>query len=199
MMGVDVIQELFVVINCDDFYGCDLFQVMGKFFFVLFEGVKNMYVMVGFCVGNILSESGMVFCGICGINVDYLLIFVVECIKIQCIDGEVKYIDDNGEWIVIFDIILVSMNFWGFIFDYFVYSKEFFKVFLSDFKNMENLKSEFFILLMVDKLINDGIVIVEVLDIISKWFGVIYFEDCQSVVDKIQVLVDVGEYFVKLF
>ena len=53
--------------------------------------------------------------------------------------------------------------------------------------------------LMVDKLINDGTATVEVLDTTSKWFGVTYPEDRQSVVDKIQALVDAGEYPAKLF
>ena len=97
------------------------------------------------------------------------------------------------------DTTPVSMNFWGFTPDYFAYSEEFFKTFLSDPKNMENLKSEFFIPLMVDKLINDGTATVEVLDTTSKWFGVTYPEDRQSVVDKIQALVDAGEYPAKLF
>ena len=79
------------------------------------------------------------------------------------------------------------------------YSQEFFKTFLSDPKNMENLKSEFFIPLMVDKLINDKTATVEVLDTASKWFGVTYPEDRQEVVDKIQALIDAGEYPAKLF
>ena len=192
MMGADVIQEPFAVINCDDFYGRDSFQVMGKFLSALPEGAKNTYAMVGFRVGNTLSESGTVSRGICGTNADHLLTSVVERTKIQRIDGEVKYIDDNGEWTATPDTTPVSMNFWGFTPDYFAYSKEFFKAFLSDPKNMENLKSEFFIPLMVDKLINDGTATVEVLDTTSKWFGVTYPEDRQSVVDKIQALVDAG-------
>ena len=199
MMGADVIQEPFAVINCDDFYGRDSFQVMGKFLSALPEGAKNTYAMVGFRVGNTLSESGTVSRGICGTNADHLLTSVVERTKIQRIDGEVKYIDDNGEWTATPDTTPVSMNFWGFTPDYFAYSKEFFKAFLSDPKNMENLKSEFFIPLMVDKLINDGTATVEVLDTTSKWFGVTYPEDRQSVVDKIQALVDAGEYPAKLF
>ena len=75
----------------------------------------------------------------------------------------------------------------------------FFKSFLSDPKNMENLKSEFFIPLMVDKLISDKTATVKVLDTNSKWFGVTYPEDRQEVVDKIQALVDAGEYPEKLF
>lgn len=199
MMGADVIQEPFAVINCDDFYGRDSFQVMGKFLSALPEGAKNTYAMVGFRVGNTLSESGTVSRGICGTNADHLLTSVIERTKIQRIDGEVKYIDDNGEWTATPDTTPVSMNFWGFTPDYFAYSKEFFKAFLSDPKNMENLKSEFFIPLMVDKLINDGTATVEVLDTTSKWFGVTYPEDRQSVVDKIQALVDAGEYPAKLF
>ena len=114
-------------------------------------------------------------------------------------DGEVKYIDDNGEWTATPDTTPVSMNFWGFTPDYFAYSKEFFKTFLADPKNMENLKSEFFIPLMVDKLINDGTATVEVLDTTSKWFGVTYPEDRPDTVAKIKALVDAGEYPNKLF
>ena len=110
-----------------------------------------------------------------------------------------KYIVDNGDWTATADTTPVSMNFWGFTPDYFAYSQEFFKTFLSDPKNMENLKSEFFIPLMVDKLINDKTATVEVLDTASKWFGVTYPEDRQEVVDKIQALIDAGEYPAKLF
>ena len=148
--------------------------------------------MVGFRVGNTLSESGTVSRGICSTDAKGLLTSVVERTKIQRLDGEVKYIDDNGEWTATPDTTPVSMNFWGFTPDYF-------KTFLSDPKNMENLKSEFFIPLMVDKLINDGTATVEVLDTTSKWFGVTYPEARQSVVDKIQALVDAGEYPAKLF
>ena len=59
--------EPFAVINCDDFYGRDSFQVMGKFLSALPEGSKNVYSMVGFRIGNTLSESGTVSRGLCGI------------------------------------------------------------------------------------------------------------------------------------
>ena len=108
-------------------------------------------------------------------------------------------IDDNGEWATTPETTPVSMNFWGFTPDYFAYSHDYFKTFLSDEKNMTNLKSEFFIPLMVDKLITDGTATCEVLDTTSKWFGVTYPEDRQSVVDKIQALVDAGVYPNKLF
>lgn len=199
MMGEEAIKEPFAVINCDDFYGKDSFKVMGKFLSELPEGSKNTYAMVGFRVGNTLSESGTVSRGICETDSNKNLCSVVERTKIQRMDGEIKYMDDNGEWVATPEHTPVSMNFWGFTPDYFAYSKEFFKAFLSDPKNYENLKSEFFIPLMVDKLIKEGTSTVEVLDTTSKWFGVTYPEDRQSVVEKIQALVDAGEYPNKLF
>ena len=199
IMGASVINEPFAVINCDDFYGRDSYHVMAEFLSNLPEGAKNTYSMIGFRVGNTLSESGTVSRGICETNDKHLLTSVVERTKIQRMDGEVKYMDENEAWVVTPETTPVSMNFWGFTPDYFTYSEEFFKAFLSDSKNMENLKSEFFIPLLVDKLINDGTATVEVLDTTSKWFGVTYPEDRQSVVDKIQTLIDAGEYPNKLF
>ena len=200
MMGESVIQEPFAVINCDDFYDRDSFQVMGKWLSELPEGSTGKYSMVGFRVGNTLSDSGTVSRGVCSNNEQHLLTSVVERTKIQRFDGVVKYLGDDGEtWVAIPDNTPVSMNFWGFTPDYFQHSKEFFKEFLSDPKNMENPKSEFFIPLMVDKLINDGTATCEVLDTTSKWFGVTYPEDRPSVVEKFQKLHDEGVYPDKMF
>lgn len=199
MMGEPVIHEPFAVINCDDFYGRDSFKVMGKFLSELPEGSKNKYSMVGFRVGNTLSEGGTVSRGICGTNDEHLLTSVVERTKIMRRDGEVMYVDDKGEWQATPENTPVSMNFWGFTPDYFGYSTDYFKSFLANPTNMSNIKSEFFIPLMVDKLINEGTATVEVLDTESKWFGVTYPDDRQAVVDKIQQLVDEGVYPNHLF
>ena len=200
MMGESVINEPFAVINCDDFYDRDSFQVMGKWLSELPEGSTGKYSMVGFRVGNTLSDSGTVSRGVCSNNEQHLLTSVVERTKIQRFDGVVKYLGDDGEtWVAIPDNTPVSMNFWGFTPDYFKHSNEFFKEFLSDPKNMENPKSEFFIPLMVDKLINDGTATCEVLDTTSKWFGVTYPEDRPGTVEKFQKLHDEGVYPDKMF
>ena len=199
MMGKDVIKEPFAVLNCDDFYDRDAFQVMGKFLSELPEGSTGKYAMVGFRVGNTLSESGTVSRGVCETNEQKLLTSVVERTKIQRFDGVVKYQDDNGEWVAISDNTPVSMNFWGFTPDYFQHSVEYFKEFLSDPKNMENLKSEFFIPLMVDKLINDGTATCEVLDTTSQWFGVTYPEDRPEVVARFAKLGEEGVYPANMF
>ena len=88
---------------------------------------------------------------------------------------------------------------WGFTPDYFNYSQDEFKAFLSDPKNIENLKAEFFIPLMVNKLINEKTATVKVLDTTSKWFGVTYAADREDTVKRIKKLVNEGVYPNKLF
>lgn len=200
MMAKDLIKEPFCVINCDDFYNRDAFMAIGKFLAELPEDAKGDYAMVGFRVGNTLSENGSVARGVCGKDANGNLTDVVERTEIMRVDGEIKYKDEKGEWQPVGgENVPVSMNMWGFTPDYFEHSESYFKEFLSDPKNMENLKAEFFIPLMVDKLINSGTATVKVLDTTSKWFGVTYAADRQSVVDKIQSLVDNGTYPAKLF
>ena len=209
LMGKDVIKEPFCVINCDDFYNRDAFKVIGKFLADLPEGSKNQYAMVGFRVGNTLSENGTVARGICSKDEQGNLTTVVERTEIvRCAeDGsnagapneEIRYKDEQGQWVAVDEKTPVSMNMWGFTPDYFEYSEAYFKEFLSDPKNMENLKAEFFIPLMVNKLINEKTATVQVLDTTSKWFGVTYAADRQGTVERIQSLVDDGTYPNKLF
>ena len=197
LMGKEVIREPFAVINADDFYGRDSFAVIGKFLSELPEGAKNTYCMVGFRVGNTLSESGTVARGICSTDENRHLTTVVERTEIKRINGVVSYKDENGEWVGIEDNTPVSMNMWGFTPDYFNYSEEYFIDFLKE--NIDKPKAEYYIPLMVNKLINDGTATVEVLDTTSRWFGVTYAADRQGVVDKLQALADSGEYPSKLF
>ena len=201
LMGKEAIKEPFAVINCDDFYGRDSFQVMGKYLSSLAEGSANKYAMVGFRVGNTLSESGSVSRGVCSTDEKGFLTTVVERTKIERKDdGEVKYLEDDGEtWTAIPETTPVSMNFWGFTPDYFTYSQDYFKYFLGLESTKTNLKAEFFIPLMIDKLIKEGTATVEVLDTTSKWFGVTYPEDRPDTVAKIQKLIDDGVYPDRLF
>lgn len=196
LMGKKVINEPFAVINADDFYGRDSFAVLGKQLSEM-DGKKNDYCMVGYRVGNTLSESGSVARGVCTTNEGGYLTGVVERTAIERIDGDIQFVDENGKKVVLEENTPVSMNMWGFTPDYFEYSEEYFKEFLT--ANMGNLKSEYFIPLMVNKLITEGTARVKVLDTTSKWFGVTYAADRQGVVDKIQALVDAGEYPDKLF
>jgi len=199
MMAKDVIKEPFCVINCDDFYNRDSFIVLGKFLAELPENTKNTYAMVGFRVGNTLSENGTVARGVCSTDENGLLTTVVERTEIMRVDGKVCYKDEQEQWVAIADNTPVSMNMWGFTPDYFEYSEAYFKEFLADEKNRTNLKAEFFIPLMVNKLVNDKTATVKVLDTTSKWFGVTYSADRDGTVERIQSLVNEGVYPAKLF
>lgn len=196
MMGSKVIKEPFAVINADDFYGRHSFSVLGQALTDM-TGKKNDYCMVGYRVGNTLSESGSVARGVCETNADGYLTGVVERTAIEKIDGDIQFKDENGQKVVINENTPVSMNMWGFTPDYFEHSEQYFIDFLKE--NIDKPKCEFFIPLVVNELITRGIATVQVLDTTSKWFGVTYADDRQGVVDKIQALVDAGEYPAKLF
>ena len=196
MMGESVINEPFAVINADDFYGRKSYEVMANFLSKL-EGSKNKYCMVGYRVGNTLSESGSVARGVCETDKDDNLTGIVERTEIKRIDGVVKYKDENGEWISIPDSKPVSMNMFGFTPDYFEYSDQFFVDFLK--KHGDDLKTEFFIPTLVNNLIVDGKIEMRVLDTTAQWFGVTYIEDRPFVVKKFKELVDKGEYPSPLF
>ena len=196
LMGKDVINEPFAVINADDFYGRDSFAVLGKALSAM-EGKQNTYCMIGYRVGNTLSESGSVARGVCATNAEGFLTGVVERTAIERIDGKIQFTDENGKKVVLDENTPVSMNMWGFTPDYFQHSEEYFIGFLKE--NISNLKCEYFIPLLVNDLIVKHKATVEVLDTTSKWFGVTYAADRQGVVDKIQALVDAGEYPAKLF
>ncbi len=197
LMGKDVIKEPFAVINADDFYSRDAFAVMGKWLSELPEGSTGKYSMVGFRICNTLSENGTVARGVCAKNEANMLTDVVERTEIMRVDGTICYKDENGEWQPVGEETPVSMNFWGFTSDYFQYSEEQFIDFLKE--NADKPKAEYFIPLVVDNLINSGKATCEVLDTTAKWFGVTYAADRPGTVEKIQSLVDAGEYPAKLF
>lgn len=191
MMGKEVIQEPFAVINADDFYGRESFNVLADYLKNL-ENAENKYCMIGYRVGNTLSESGTVARGVCETDKDGNLTGVVERTQVKRIDDSVKYKDESENWITIDDNTPVSMNMWGFTPDYFKHSDDHFVLFLRE--NSENIKAEYFIPLVVNNLIVNGVSSVKVLDTPSKWFGVTYADDRPGVVEKLQKLADDGVY-----
>ena len=197
MMGKGVINEPFAVINADDFYGRESFKILADYLSEL-ENKQDDYCMVGYRIGNTLSESGSVARGICSTDSEDFLTSVVErTYIIRDTDGEIKFKDENDEMVSVPENTPVSMNMWGFTPEYFDYSDQQFVDFLM--REQNNPKAEFFIPLVVDHLIVTGQARVKVLDTPSKWFGVTYAEDRASVVAKIQTLIDQGEYPSKLF
>ena len=196
LMAKDLIHEPFMVINADDFYGKESFEVMAKFLLDV-NGQEGKYCMAGYRVGNTLSEHGTVSRGVCATDKMGYLTDVVERTAIESKEGHIVFPDENGvETEIPFDTP-VSMNMWGFTPEYFEYTEEAFKAFLT--KNAQELKAEFYIPTLVNDLIKAGKATCQVLDTPAKWFGVTYADDRQMVVDKIQALVDAGVYPSKLF
>jgi hypothetical protein len=196
MMGREVINEPFAVINADDFYGRDAFRVIGEELQKPRNG-KGDYCMVGFRVGNTMSENGSVARGVCE-NKNGLLTSVVERTAISYNDNhEISFTDENGQVQILDPKTPVSMNMWGFTPDYFEYSEREFRKFLDEHLNTP--KAEFFIPLAIDTLINSGEATVKVLDTDSKWFGVTYAADRPAVVEKFAQLHAEGLYPEKMF
>lgn len=196
LMGKDVIKEPFAVINADDFYGRNSFEVIAQELSKPKED-KGDYCMVGFRVGNTMSESGSVARGVCQTTDGYLTT-VVERTAIEYNDKhEITFVDENGVTQTLEPNTPVSMNLWGFTPDYFEFSEGYFVDFLKE--NIDKPKAEFFIPLVVNELITKNIAKVKVLDTESKWFGVTYAADRQGVVDKLADLHAKGEYPEKMF
>lgn len=190
MMGAKVIDTPFAVINADDFYGRDAYAVIGNYLSQL-EGSEGKYCMVGYEVSKTLSENGTVSRGVCTVDSEGNLQGMVERTKIERVDGTIVF-HDLGTDEPLAENTPVSMNLFGFTPDYFTHSEEYFKVFLKE--NIDNLKSEFFIPLMVNKMISEGTATMRVLETSSKWFGVTYKEDKPQLMQKIEELIAAGEY-----
>lgn len=198
MMGGAVIGEPFAVINADDFYGQDAIARMGSYLAALPDGSAGEYAMVGYEVCKTLSENGTVSRGVCTIDREGYLESIVERTKIvrrpQAEGGDIVYIDDDGSQHPLAENTPVSMNLFGFTPDYFRHSVEFFRRFLDDALASGNLKAEFFIPLLVNKLVSEHTAKLKVLHTTSPWFGVTYKEDRPGTVQRVLDLIAAGVY-----
>ena len=195
LMAKDLIREPFAVINADDFYGRESFQVLADYLKSV-EGTKGKYCMVGYRVANTLSENGSVSRGVCATDENGYLTDVVERTKIEKVGDKIIYTEDGVDT-EISPNSPVSMNMWGFTPEYFEYVEKAFVEFLQ--ARGQELKSEFYIPTLVNDMIRSGEATCKVLDTTSKWFGVTYAEDRPQVVMKINNLVKEGVYPEKLF
>ncbi len=196
LMGENVIKEPFGIINADDFYGRQSFQLLAGQLKKM-EGQKHSYCMIGYLLGYTLSERGSVARGICEIDNNNYLTQVVERTKIEIKHDVPRFLDDDGEWKNLSSSTPVSMNMWGFTPDYFELSKKAFIDFLNE--NQNNLKAEFLIPTEINKLIKAGEVKVLLINTPSKWFGVTYAKDKPEVVQRIKDLIDNKVYPERLF
>ena len=184
----DVINEPFVAINGDDFYGRESFKVVADYY----RKGANSFSMVAFKLDKTLSSFGGVTRGLCTVN-DEKLNTVIETADLQKTDYGVS----SNRDIELDGTEPVSMNVWGFTPILFKYLEEKFVEFLSE--NGTEMKSEYLIPSVVNELIQSGQETVHVLRSGATWFGVTYKEDKPYVEGEIEKLVNKGEYPGKLF
>ena len=184
----DLIQEPFVAINGDDFYGLESFKVVAEYY----QKGGSDFSMVAFQLDNTLSDFGSVTRGLCTLDGDKLDT-VIETDGLQMSSDGMK----SDRKIVLSGKEPVSMNVWGFTPDLFFYLESMFIEFLE--KEGKELKSEYLIPSVVNTLIQSDQKSVHTLHSSAKWFGVTYKEDKPYVIEQIKKLIDNGNYPKKLF
>lgn len=190
MMAAEETEGPFAVINADDYYGIEAYQTLIEFF--KSDQADKHFAVVAYKLINTLSDHGTVNRGVCYSDENGFLEEVVECINIRRNDsGKIAYPNAEGESYLQEDT-LVSMNLWAFDERFFHHSERMFIEFLEE-QGLE-LKSEFFIPLIVDQLIREDNIQTAVLTSDANWFGVTYQEDKPIVIEKLNKLIDAGVY-----
>lgn len=189
----------FAVINSDDYYGPGAFQTMYEFLENAEDDEKYNYCMVGYDIENTLTENGFVSRGVCEISEEGLLAKITERTKIQWKDERIVFAEDGGDDAepVLTELsrgTVVSMNFWGFTASMLAEMESGFPAFLDKALAENQMKAEYFLPGVVDRLIHENKAQVKVLRSRDRWYGVTYKEDKQSVVDALQSMKDKGEY-----
>ena len=188
----DKVTDNFAVLNADDFYGRGSFMAIADFLKNTKDTPDNMHAaMVGYVLGNTLTENGTVSRGVCVVE-DGMLKEIVERTKIAP-DGEMAAFYDGDEKVPLSYDTLVSMNFWGFTPSIFAYLEKSFAAFL-DREDGDPLKRECFLPMTVGEAMADGVCDVKAYKTDAKWFGVTYSEDKAAVMNGIRSFIEAGEY-----
>ncbi len=187
LVAREAIQEPFTVINADDFYGRQAFEVMADFLSHSAPTVPPTYAMVGYRLDRTLSRNGTVSRGVCQTNAEGYLTDIVENHKIGYTDKGIENIEE-GLYNLFTGEEPVSMNFWGFTPDFFQALEEQFVDFMRE--NHDNIKAEYPIPNVIAHLMSRGEARVKVLHSDAEWFGVTYKEDRPYVVERLAQLPD---------
>lgn len=191
----------FLVINADDYYGKEGFQKIHDYMVNHMKEDGDVYDMCmgGFILRNTLSDNGTVTRGVCTLDGDGSLKEVTETYEIRMeADGSMKAQDEQGNPVQVNPDQHVSMNMWGLPAAFLKELEKGFPEFLENLKEGD-IKSEYLLPKIIDKLVKAGKARVEVLETKDKWFGVTYKEDKADVVKAFQELIAAGVYPEKLF
>lgn len=190
-----LLDEPFVALNADDFYGMDSFVKAAKFLTNPPASPLIRGCICAYTLRNTLSENGSVSRGICT-EKDGLLTQVVENPKIRRDGGRIVSELDGKEYELVGDEA-TSMNYWGFMPEFVGELEALFTDFLA--KRGNELKSEFYLPFAVDALIHAGKARIDMLRSSASWFGITYREDRDGVCADLKKLAERGEYPKRLF
>ncbi len=191
-----VVDGPFAVINADDYYGPEAFRIIYNYLSThADEPDCYQYAMIGYRVGNTVTENGSVARGICQVDGDGYLQDVVERTCIEKDGQDARFSADGGAtWEHLPAATPVSMNFWGFQHSFLEEAEARFPYFLDKIMAENPEKGEFFLPLLVADLLERGKAKVRVLSCDEKWFGVTYREDKPSVVEALRQKTEAGQY-----
>ena len=191
----DVVDRPFAVINADDYYGRSAFEELYRFLTTHEDDEKYRYAMVGYQLGNTLTENGSVARGVCVTDEDGYLQEIAERTKIvRTADGAAYTEDDGKTWVPLALDTPVSMNMWAFSPSILKELEGALDRFFAEEVEKNPLKSECYLPIEVDRLLRAGKATVEVLHSADKWFGVTYKEDKPFVMESIRKLKEAGVY-----
>lgn len=189
----DLIKEDFIIINGDDYYGQQTYQVAANYLRGLKSNKEGQYVNVAFKVANTMTENGSVKRGVCFYDKDLYLTKMIESSVERNAKGEVECTPlDGGDSFVVPDDQLVSMNLFAFSKDIIKRLEERFPAWLD--KHGQTLKDEWLIPSVVSELVEEGKASLKLLSTPDVWFGVTYKEDKDFVVASLKKLVEKGLY-----
>lgn len=190
----DYVNTPFLVINADDFYGVTTYKIIYDYLIGLKEEKDfYQYSMVGFKLGNTLSENGHVARGICKVDDLGFLRGIEERTEIKKFQQDVKYCEAEETWVSIPENTIVSMNTWGLTPSIFNELEKKFSSFLLE-KQDEILKAEYFLPAVIDSLIHENKARVKVLKSEEQWYGVTYKEDKNIIENAILKFINNGIY-----
>lgn len=182
----------FVVLNADDFYGRTAFR--SAYNWLMNNDSPKSYCMVGYEVGNTVTESGGVTRGICEFDRFGYLSKIVECSNIEKYQGDVRVPTRTGDWYILPPQHPVSMNMWGFQPDFLDALEKGFPIFLSNVVQSDPMKAEYLLPTTVGQLVEAGKCTVKVLTTPDRWYGVTYAADKPAVVEALRKLTEEGRY-----
>jgi UTP-glucose-1-phosphate uridylyltransferase len=187
----DVINEPFVVINADDFYGRGSYQAVVDYLSDKETGPDN-HCMVGFRIKDTMSDFGTVSRGICEMDERDFLKAVVERTEVGKSGNGIYYKDETGAEQPLTGEEMVSMNIWGFSPAIFQLLEKHFVQFIH--KNIGQPKAELYIPTVVNDMVKNNLGTMKVLPATDQWFGVTYREDKPMAIENIRKQVDQGIY-----